>query len=139
MVDGSCQLRGLPPSLSRPVGMRTSSSFAPQHVSVSDVRGRPTVNQTRRRRAQWSEHLARRLSCATTERSLRPMAASKDFGELLQPTCFDVPVLILTGQWDPVTPPSYGDTIAKYLSRSFHIVVVRETKLKLFERNNRCH
>ena len=33
------------------------------------------------------------------------------------------PTLILTGQWDPVTPPIYGDTAAKYLSHSLHVIV----------------
>jgi pimeloyl-ACP methyl ester carboxylesterase len=40
-----------------------------------------------------------------------------------QPVKSDVPVLILTGQWDPVTPPSNGDRIAKTLSNSLHLVV----------------
>lgn len=39
------------------------------------------------------------------------------------PVRSDVPVLILTGQWDPVTPPIYGDTVAKYLRNSLHIIV----------------
>lgn len=40
-----------------------------------------------------------------------------------EPTRSDVPALILTGQWDPVTPPVYGDTAAKYLPNSLHLVV----------------
>jgi pimeloyl-ACP methyl ester carboxylesterase len=40
-----------------------------------------------------------------------------------QPTRSDVPALILTGQWDPVTPPVYGDMIAKNFPNSLHIVV----------------
>jgi len=40
-----------------------------------------------------------------------------------QPVRSDVPVLILTGEWDPVTPPSNGDTAAKTLTNSLHIVV----------------
>lgn len=40
-----------------------------------------------------------------------------------EPTRSDVPALILTGQWDPVTPPIYGDTAAKYLSHSLHVIV----------------
>lgn len=39
------------------------------------------------------------------------------------PVHADVPVLILTGEWDPVTPPSNGDAIAKGLKNSLHIVV----------------
>jgi len=40
-----------------------------------------------------------------------------------EPTRSKVPALILTGEWDPVTPPVYGDTAAKYLPNSLHIVV----------------
>jgi pimeloyl-ACP methyl ester carboxylesterase len=39
------------------------------------------------------------------------------------PVRADVPVLILTGEWDPVTPPANGDRIAKTLKNSLHIVV----------------
>jgi pimeloyl-ACP methyl ester carboxylesterase len=38
-------------------------------------------------------------------------------------TVSDVPALILTGQWDPVTPPIYGDTAAKHLRHSLHVIV----------------
>ncbi|HEY6930908.1 MAG TPA: alpha/beta fold hydrolase, partial [Thermoanaerobaculia bacterium] len=33
------------------------------------------------------------------------------------------PVLIVSGAWDPVTPPSDGSAVAKSLSRSLHIIV----------------
>ena len=39
------------------------------------------------------------------------------------PVQSDIPVLILTGEWDPVTPPSNGDAVAKTLKNSLHIVV----------------
>ena len=39
------------------------------------------------------------------------------------PLISQVPALILTGQWDPVTPPRYGDRAAEFLSNSLHIVV----------------
>ncbi len=39
------------------------------------------------------------------------------------PVRADVPVLILTGEWDPVTPPSNGDRVAKHLPNSLHVVV----------------
>jgi pimeloyl-ACP methyl ester carboxylesterase len=39
------------------------------------------------------------------------------------PTRSDVPVLILTGEWDPVTPPFYGDRVAKYLPNNLHVIV----------------
>jgi len=40
-----------------------------------------------------------------------------------EPVRSDKPVLILTGEWDPVTPPAQGDATAKSLSNSLHIVV----------------
>ena len=40
-----------------------------------------------------------------------------------QPVKSDVPVLILTGEWDPVTPPANGERIAKTLTNSLNIVV----------------
>jgi pimeloyl-ACP methyl ester carboxylesterase len=45
---------------------------------------------------------------------------AKDYGD---PVRSDVPVLILTGEWDPVTPPSNGDAVAKTLTNSLHIIV----------------
>jgi pimeloyl-ACP methyl ester carboxylesterase len=44
----------------------------------------------------------------------------RDYAE---PVRSDVPVLILTGEWDPVTPPSNGATVAKTLTNSLHVVV----------------
>jgi len=44
----------------------------------------------------------------------------RDYSE---PTRAKVPALILTGQWDPVTPPAYGDIAARHLPNSLHIVV----------------
>jgi len=40
-----------------------------------------------------------------------------------EPVRSDKPVLIMTGEWDPVTPPSHGDAVAKTLSNSLHVVV----------------
>ena len=57
-----------------------------------------------------------RAACALWPRADIP----KSYAE---PTRAGVPALILTGQWDPVTPPVYGDTAAKYLPNSLHLVV----------------
>ncbi|MDX6384902.1 MAG: hypothetical protein QOK48_2475 [Blastocatellia bacterium] len=57
-----------------------------------------------------------RAACALWPRATIP----RNYAE---PTRSGVPALILTGQWDPVTPPIYGDTAAKYLSHSLHVVV----------------
>jgi pimeloyl-ACP methyl ester carboxylesterase len=35
----------------------------------------------------------------------------------------DLPVLIFTGEWDPVTPPSNAERVATYLSNSLNVVV----------------
>ncbi len=43
--------------------------------------------------------------------------------DYFEPTRSDVPVLILSGEWDPVTPPSNGDLVARDLPNSLHIIV----------------
>lgn len=40
-----------------------------------------------------------------------------------QPTKGEAPVLILTGEWDPVTPPANGEAVARNLPNSLHVVV----------------
>jgi len=57
-----------------------------------------------------------REACALWPRA----TIAKDYGD---PIRSDVPVLILTGELDPVTPPSNGDAVAKTLKNSLHIVV----------------
>ena len=57
-----------------------------------------------------------REACALWPRA----EVKRDYAE---PVRADVPVLILTGEWDPVTPPSNGDSVAKTLTNSLHIVV----------------
>jgi pimeloyl-ACP methyl ester carboxylesterase len=38
------------------------------------------------------------------------------------PVTADVPVLLLSGELDPVTPPEYGDEVAAYFPRAMHLV-----------------
>ena len=57
-----------------------------------------------------------REACALWPRA----TIAKDYSD---PVRSDVPVLILTGELDPVTPPSNGDAVAKALKNSLHIVV----------------
>ncbi len=40
-----------------------------------------------------------------------------------EPVRSNKPVLIMTGEWDPVTPPSQGEAVARTLPNSLHIVV----------------
>jgi pimeloyl-ACP methyl ester carboxylesterase len=57
-----------------------------------------------------------REACAFWPRASLPSDYSK-------PTKADAPVLILTGEWDPVTPPANGDAVASNLPHSLHVVV----------------
>lgn len=57
-----------------------------------------------------------RAACELWPRAELP----KDYAD---PVRADAPALILTGQWDPVTPPAYGDTAARHLPNSLHLVV----------------
>ena len=57
-----------------------------------------------------------REACALWPRATIP----NDYSE---PTRSSAPVLILTGELDPVTPPSNGDAVARYLPNSLHVVV----------------
>lgn len=50
----------------------------------------------------------------------RPDIASE---KVFAPVVSDVPVLILSGEYDPVCPPVFGDITAKTLSNSTHIIV----------------
>ncbi len=45
---------------------------------------------------------------------------SRDF---LSPVRANVPVLLLSGMWDPATPPSNGEEVAKHLPHGLHVVV----------------
>jgi pimeloyl-ACP methyl ester carboxylesterase len=38
------------------------------------------------------------------------------------PVVSDIPTLVVSGEYDPITPPSWGDAAARYLSRSTHLV-----------------
>ena len=39
------------------------------------------------------------------------------------PVVSDKPVLVLSGELDPVTPPRWGESVARHLSNSLHVVV----------------
>ena len=57
-----------------------------------------------------------REACALWPRAKIPARYS-------EPVRGSAPVLILTGQWDPVTPPANADNVARYLPNSLHLVV----------------
>lgn len=43
--------------------------------------------------------------------------------DLKEPLVSDVPALILSGEYDPVTPPAYGQAVAYHLPQGRHLVV----------------
>ena len=43
--------------------------------------------------------------------------------DYFKPVRSDAPVLILTGEWDPVTPPANGDYVARTFPNSVHVVI----------------
>lgn len=57
-----------------------------------------------------------REACALWPRATIP-------GDYREPVRGSAPVLILTGEWDPVTPPSNGDATARHLPNSLHVIV----------------
>jgi len=48
---------------------------------------------------------------------------SKRAANFREPLKGNLPALLFSGEFDPVTPPRYGDAVAKYLPNSKHIVV----------------
>jgi hypothetical protein len=60
---------------------------------------------------------------------LRPQVADK---KIFQPVVSDVPVLILAGEFDPVTPPLFGQITAQTLSNSTFIVVPSASHAAMF-------
>lgn len=54
--------------------------------------------------------------CAVWPKGTRP-------ADFHQPLKTDKPVLLLSGQYDPVTPPRYGEQVAKNLPQSRHLVL----------------
>jgi pimeloyl-ACP methyl ester carboxylesterase len=57
-----------------------------------------------------------REQCAVWPRGTRP-------ADFKQPVASDKPVLLLSGERDPVTPPRYADVVARSLSRARHLVL----------------
>jgi len=48
---------------------------------------------------------------------------SKRAADFREPLKGNVPVLLLSGEFDPVTPPRYGDAVAKFLPNGRHVIV----------------
>lgn len=56
-----------------------------------------------------------KAQCAVWPHKMRP-------ADFRTPLTGNLPVLILSGEYDPVTPPRYGDSVAKHLPNAKHII-----------------
>ncbi len=68
-------------------------------------------------------HLLRLPTRNGFDKSCALFPASTLTTEYFAPVKSDVPSLLLSGQLDPVTPPSWGDEAGQTLSRSQHVIV----------------
>jgi pimeloyl-ACP methyl ester carboxylesterase len=59
---------------------------------------------------------ALQAQCAVWPRGTRP-------ADFRQPLTGKMPVLLVSGEYDPVTPPRYGDRVAAHLSHARHLVL----------------
>lgn len=95
--------------------------FSPAlHYSVTCAEDVPRVTRTERINGVEDERvraLARRAIAVCDQ--WPKGALPNDFA---QPVQSDVPTLLLSGGLDPVTPPAYGDEVARTLRNSRHIV-----------------
>ena len=79
-------------------------------------------NQARLLGNQMQETL--NVQCQEWPKGARP----KDF---FQPLTGDIPTLLVSGEFDPVTPARYGDTVLKGLSNAVHIVAPAQGHINL--------
>jgi pimeloyl-ACP methyl ester carboxylesterase len=100
-----------------------SSTSAPdhaRHAAVGDLhrgRGRDEESTTAEGQpARRGPDHDMRAQCAAWPQGVRPDG-------FRQPLTGNVPVLILSGEFDPVTPPRYGEQVPKNLPNSRHLVV----------------
>jgi pimeloyl-ACP methyl ester carboxylesterase len=98
------------------------STSVPLHLGVYCSEDLPFIDSAASvRRAQGTligprYYLEYRAGCAAW-----PMPRASR--EMRQPWTSDIPVLLFSGERDPVTPPEYGARVARSLSRSRHIVI----------------
>lgn len=88
---------------------------------------------------QWQENQNIAINTATSSHALTQVcpiwpkySVPPSFA---QPVTAKIPTLILSGQFDPVTPPSYGEHVAQSLANSHHIIDQRAAHIV---NNNRC-
>ncbi len=91
--------------------------------SVQCAEDAPFLNSAKSEQANTGAYLANSITdglkkiCATWPRGDIP-------ADFKQPVVSDVPVLLLSGEADPVTPPANADHAAQTLSNSLHLVAL---------------
>lgn len=108
MAQAQMLLSSLGDSMAHGMGLSVSCSedadeLRPDPSDIGSVMGDDFVHQIK-------------AQCALWPRGQRPV----DFRE---PVRGDTPVLLLSGEFDPVTPPRYGDEVAAALSNARHLVL----------------
>ena len=97
------------------LGLLLSISCAEDLPRIDLARARAAADGTFLGTFRVDEQLA---ACSVWERG----AVDRAFGT---PVRSSVPVLLISGALDPVTPPKYGDEVARTLERSVHAIMPR--------------
>lgn len=91
-------------------------------LSVTCAEDLPRVDEKReRQKAEGTILGTYRLDQQLGACKVWPRAAAD--AAMAQPVKANIPTLIVSGELDPVTPPEYGDEVARTLPRSLHIVI----------------
>lgn len=107
--------------LAAPSGPSAERYYDGMHLSVTCPEETQHVDPDRIAEAYAGTFLgterisAHRRACAVWKLEAAPVAE-------LEPVAVDVPTLLISGQMDPVTPPSWGEEVARHLPRSRHVV-----------------
>ena len=91
-------------------------------ISVTCAEDLPRVDAAALRKASQGTVLGTyRLDQQAAACALWPRGASD--AAMARPVTSSIPTLLVSGELDPVTPPEYGDEVAKTLTRSRHVVI----------------
>jgi pimeloyl-ACP methyl ester carboxylesterase len=109
--QGLAANRGLRTSLRIGLLMSVVCSEDVPRITEADI-----VHETRNTLLGASRVREQIAACAVWPRATPPAHAS-------EPVSVDVPMLLVTGALDPVTPPRWGEETARHLPNSLHLVV----------------
>jgi pimeloyl-ACP methyl ester carboxylesterase len=111
------------PFLQQAIGQSISDSLADgMYLSVTCAEDVPFINQSE----------AARLNAGNPFGNYRVFQQTRACGmwprgeiptDFLEAVRSDIPVLIFSGNMDPITPPKYGEEVARHLPNSRHLVI----------------